>query len=140
MPPSKRVTVLLRPVGEDRQWAEEMLETHHDDIARLSHSSEVRIGRDLTVPERCGTAFLTHVEVCVPLGLEDLEKEARRLAREVERVEAELVRCEGRLAQTDFLKKAPADVVQRERQKKEEYTSAQGKLRQRLELLESYLK
>ncbi len=57
-------------------------------------------------------------ELVVPLeGVIDLGRERERLAAERERLDGQLRSTEGRLANENFTSKAPADVVQREREK-----------------------
>ena len=61
-----------------------------------------------------GTAYL-------PLGeLIDLEKERQRLDKEVQKVQSETKRAEGKLANQGFVSKAPAAVVEEERRKLQE--------------------
>ncbi len=59
-------------------------------------------------------------EVFVPLeGVVDLEKERERLTGEIERVESLLEASRRKLDNRDFLEKAPEDVVEREREKRQ---------------------
>jgi valyl-tRNA synthetase len=56
------------------------------------------------------------VEVFLPLaGLIDLEAERSRLSKELEQAEADIVRRLAKLDNPGFVDKAPANVVQRER-------------------------
>ena len=52
---------------------------------------------------------------------EDKEKELERLGKEKKRLEGEIKRVEGKLSNKGFTEKAPAAVVEEERQKGEKY-------------------
>ena len=52
------------------------------------------------------------VEIFIPLaGLIDLDQEAARLAKELDKVSGELAKVEKKLGNAGFLGKAPEDVV-----------------------------
>jgi valyl-tRNA synthetase len=83
--------------------------------------------------EAVATAVLEGAQVVLPMaGLFDLESERQRLSKLLAASQAEVERLAGRLANEEFLAKAPAAVVQREQEK---LTAAQAQaagLRQRL--------
>jgi len=57
-------------------------------------------------------------EVVIPMeSMVDLEAERARLQKEIKQNEAEIVRLEARLKDSDFLTKAPTSVIDKERQK-----------------------
>jgi valyl-tRNA synthetase len=65
-------------------------------------------------------AVLNRGQVVIPMaGLFDLDAERERLGKQVEEVERELRSLEGKLANEQFTSRAPADVVQRERDRLE---------------------
>jgi len=64
------------------------------------------------------TAVLKDSQVVLPMGgMFDLEAERQRLERQIAAAEAEVERLQGKLANREFLAKAPAAVVEREREK-----------------------
>jgi valyl-tRNA synthetase len=66
------------------------------------------------------TSVLAVGQVALPMaGLFDLDAERERLARQVDEVERDLKALEGKLANEQFTSRAPADVVQRERDRLE---------------------
>jgi len=68
--------------------------------------------------ENALTLVLKQAEVVIPMeSMVDLEAEKKRLQREIEQSQAEIVRLEARLKDNAFLTKAPAAVVDKERQK-----------------------
>lgn len=69
----------------------------------------------IAVPFKYGTAYL-------PLeDLIDLEEEKKRLADEIKHYQAEINRCEQKLSNEGFVAKAPKAVVDKEKEKLEEY-------------------
>jgi len=76
------------------------------------------------------------VEIYLPLaGMVDLEKERQRLAAEIEEMAKGIASSEKLLSNEDFLAKAPAHVVERERNKLADYRQRQAKLQERLQSL-----
>ncbi|HBO11988.1 MAG TPA: hypothetical protein DD491_04300, partial [Halieaceae bacterium] len=72
---------------------------------------------DEAVPA-AATALAGDLEILVPLaGLIDRDAELARLARELGRIEGEVKRLRGKLDNPGFVAKAPAEVVEREREK-----------------------
>ncbi|MGH7481093.1 MAG: hypothetical protein ACRELV_02985, partial [Longimicrobiales bacterium] len=72
-------------------------------------------------------------EVSVPLaGVIDLDRERVRLSAELERLEGQLRSTEARLANENFVGKAPADVVEREREKVDSFREQRDRLAAKL--------
>ena len=64
------------------------------------------------------SALAGHLTVSVPLkGLIDVEAEISRLQKTIQKFEGDLNRCQQKLNNPDYCKKAPADVVQKEQDK-----------------------
>jgi len=93
-------------------------------IQRLGQCEALQIGPDVTKPPEsaskvlpCGTGFQpVNIEVYVPLtGLADLEIERRRLSKERDELAGHLKRLKAKLANENFVNKAPVAVVERER-------------------------
>ena len=80
------------------------------------------------------TAVVTGAKVYLPLkGLIDVEKEMKRLTKELDGAKKELSRIEGKPSNEGFLAKAPEAVVEKEKAKKED-------VKARLTALEDQLK
>src|SRR5690606_34603894 len=78
-------------------------------------------------------ALVGDLKVMVPLaGLIDLDAERSRLEKEIQRREQEVQRIAGKLANADFVAKAPAQVVERERQKQQAAEAALRTLQEQL--------
>ncbi|MEO8624569.1 MAG: class I tRNA ligase family protein, partial [bacterium] len=75
-------------------------------------------------------------EIIVPLaGLIDIKKECERLKTELANLEKQLTSLEARLANPGFVDRAPANIVEAERVKRDEWSTRAGLLRARVEAL-----
>ncbi|MGI6064886.1 MAG: valine--tRNA ligase [Bacillota bacterium] len=87
-------------------------------------------------PEQAASAVVKGVEIFLPLkGLIDLDKEITRVEKEISNMEKELSRLAGKLNNQNFLSKAPAEVVEKERTKAREYEAKKETLLERLKML-----
>ena len=72
-------------------------------------------------------------EIFIPLSdLIDFDKEIERLEKEREKLEGELKRVRGKLSNENFVSRAPANVVDSEREKQKKYEEMMGKVLERL--------
>ena len=77
---------------------------------------------------------LKETEVVIPMeSMVDLEAEGKRLHNEIEQSQAEVARLEARLKDRAFLDKAPAAVVDKERDRLAERKDKLERLKQQLE-------
>jgi len=80
------------------------------------------------------TALVGEMKLLIPMaGLIDKEAEQARLSKEIEKKQQEAQRTEGKLSNSNFVDKAPADVVEKERSKLAEIKVAIEKLQEQLE-------
>jgi valyl-tRNA synthetase len=76
-------------------------------------------------------------ELFVPLaGVIDLEKERARLRGELTRLDGQIGGQEKKLANESFVSRAPADVVEKEREKLAAFREQRGKIAEKLQALE----
>ena len=115
--PSKRTRLMLLPA---EGWAE-TLRGGDGYFRRLAGAERVEILTDRNeVTEKTVSAVITAGELFIPLGdLVDFEKEVARLTKELENLKKETARSEGMLKNPGFLSKAPAHLVQAEKDKLE---------------------
>ncbi|MDX1674293.1 MAG: hypothetical protein R3314_05755, partial [Longimicrobiales bacterium] len=75
-------------------------------------------------------------EVFIPLEeLIDVDRERERLRDELDRIEGLLASTEQRLSNDQFVEKAPAEVVEREREKAESFRDQRARLSRKLTAL-----
>ncbi|MBI2864716.1 MAG: valine--tRNA ligase [Chloroflexi bacterium] len=111
-----------------------MLGEQEDILKQLARIGSLSIVPSLAEKPKQALALLVEaVEIYLPLaGMVDLEAERRRLQREIEATGGEVRRAEAKLANADFVAKAPAAVVEREREKLALNQDKLAKLRERL--------
>lgn len=112
--PAKRIAAIIAAgeYAESLQAERAVLGT----LARLN-LAELQIVSNLeTKPERAYSAVLdSGIQIYLPLaGMIDLDKERKRITAEIDGARADVTRTEAKLG-SDFAQRAPADVVQRER-------------------------
>ena len=113
--PAKRATLILKP---HEGWRD-ALASAEGYFKRLAGASNVEfIDAGTTNPEKSASAVTAPCELFIPLGeLVDVEKELARLEKDLKNVEGEIARANGKLNNAGFISKAPAELVEREKEK-----------------------
>jgi valyl-tRNA synthetase len=126
VPPGAQVEVHLR--SEDAAPLE-ALDRHRHSVMLLARVQELHSNAG-TIPTASAKAVVSGVEIFMPLtGIIDFAEEARRLDRELEKLGKDLSAAQRKMANEDFLAKAPAEVVQKEQQKLQAWTEKLTKLK-----------
>ena len=114
IPPGKKLALLI--AGEPTVLAR--FQAHQMWIMPLARLSAWK-PLEGAAPRGCATAVLPTIRLFIPLeGLIDLEAEETRLSKEMDRLDGDLTRVAGKLANPGFLAKAKPDVVKKERAKR----------------------
>ncbi|MBQ8506251.1 MAG: valine--tRNA ligase, partial [Clostridia bacterium] len=113
--PSKRATLILKPQDG---W-KDALAAADGYFKRLAGASNVEfIAADAANPEKSASAVTVPCEYYIPLGeLVDVEKEIARLSKDLKNVEGEIARTQGKLNNQGFVAKAPAALIEKEKEK-----------------------
>ena len=131
--PSKRTRLMLLPA---EGWTE-TLRNGEGYFRRLAGAEQLEILEDRNaVTEKTVSAVVSAGELFIPLGdLVDFAKEVARLTKELENLKKEMARSEGMLKNQGFLSKAPAHLVQAEKDKLEAARAKVAALVNRIEEL-----
>jgi valyl-tRNA synthetase len=87
-------------------------------------------------PTSVATAVIAGAEVYVPLeGLLDLTQERDRLQKEIAKISKDIEVFSKKLSNTNFIDKAPKEVVEKDTAKLEEFRVKRDKLEQSLRML-----
>ena len=117
LPPALELTVELQ--SEDKSVRATVAD-HQDIILNLARVKALSIAKPGKKPASAATTIIEGGTLFIPLeGLIDFEKEAERLQKRINKVNADLMPVVKKLSNEDFLKKAPADVVAGAREKQE---------------------
>ncbi len=102
-------------------------------IKALAKVESIVVDAAYTPEKTDALAVLPDVEIFMPLkGLIDIDKEKSRLEKEILKVTSELKRVDSKLSNESFVKKAPEEVIQKEKEKLKEYRDILAKLQDSL--------
>ena len=127
-PPSKKVELYV--VTQSKR----LIQLNKDCIMKLSGASELTFVESATDAGGKTVSAVTEIaQIYVPLGeLVDLEKEKARLTAEVERIDGEIARAQGKLSNENFVSKAPKKLVDAELEKVKKYQDMKEKCQAQL--------
>ena len=102
---------------------EAVIKAYEVQLKTLAYAESVALLDDVATAEKQSVSTVCHgAEVILPLaGVLDIADELARLDKEIARLEGEVTRAEKKLANEGFVKKAPAAVVEAEKEKVENY-------------------
>ncbi|HBT20387.1 MAG TPA: valine--tRNA ligase [Peptococcaceae bacterium] len=132
--PSQKVEIIAS-VKDDA--TADIIHRGMDHIKKLAGVSKAEIVIDLKEkPQKSAAAVVSGAEIYVPLeGIIDFEVEIRRIEKELSEISQELKKTDKKLSNEGFLKKAPPQVVEKEKNKKLELEQKKTALEERLKML-----
>ena len=132
--PSKKTEVILHLSDESLT---DVFAKNSGYLETLASAKNVTIlAKDGAKPENAMTAVVNGVEIYLPLaGLIDVEKETARLNKELATLDKEVSRLDKKLSNAGFIAKAPADIVEKEKEKLKGYEEKREAVKQRLAYL-----
>ncbi len=91
-------------------------------ISKLTKVEKIQAQANLDKPAHAAVRIVKNVVVYIPLeGLIDFEKEKEKLLKEMEKLQKQIMQLEQKLANVDYTSKAPAHVIQRDKDRLEEW-------------------
>ena len=131
--PSLGIPLLLQDGDQqDRVQAAQAAEM----LKRLANVTSIDWLEPGQEPPPNALALVGDLRVMVPLaGLIDVDAERARLTKELSRCEADLGRITGKLSNDNFVSKAPAEVVAKERQRAQELQTTLATLAEQMQQL-----
>ncbi len=134
VPQDKKARVMIR--GPKKKLG--LLKHYQGYFERLAGVESMEFGSDLEKPREAATVLVEDMEVFVPLGgLIDLDMERERMTKEMKRLEKMVQGLRLKLANTEFIQKAPQDVVEKEQRKLADFQEKLYKLKSNLKALGS---
>jgi len=129
LPPGEQITVLFRTKSEE---VEERLQENQSFIQSLALVKKFKFGRDLEKPLYSAFVVVRGVEIFVPMERSRMEEEAKRLQKEILKIEKESAFIMKKLSNEQFLSKAPPEIVREVKEKALEFSSQREKLEESL--------
>ncbi|MCC2617319.1 valine--tRNA ligase [Aestuariibacter halophilus] len=132
--PNKPLSVMLRNVSNEDTRRLTLSEAF---LAKLAKVEDIKVlGSDEQAPASA-TALVGEMEILIPMaGLIDKDAELARIRKALEKVEKDFARTEGKLNNENFVSKAPADVIDKEKAKLDDFRIQMEKLRAQQQTIE----
>lgn len=116
------------------QTTNETIEQHRDVIINLARLKSLSVTTTAERPKSSATAVVDGATIFVSLkGIIDVAKESERLEKEINKLANELAGVLKKLENDAFVKKAPAEVVEKVQEKHDRLIEKQQKLRLNLD-------
>ena len=136
IPPGKRADVFIR-AADDR--ITKILNEQESQLRVLGRISTLTIGTDTKKPALSASSVIPQGEIYIPLAeLIDLDGERARLQKELDSQTKYLDRIKKKLSNIDFLGRAPAEVIQAEKDKEKQVEDSIERLNKNLESLSGW--
>lgn len=134
VPLEKKIDILVKTSDKDLQ---ELCFQYEKEFLNLARGNSIQIGKELCKPRGAATGANEFCELFIPLeGIIDIGCELERLKKELLKVEKDLDKTNNKLSNNNFVSKAPPEVIDKEKEKQQEFLSKQEKLNRNIELLE----
>jgi valyl-tRNA synthetase len=129
LPPSEQISVHIRTKSGE---VERILREQESFIQSLAQVKQLNIGKDIEKPLYSAYSLFRDVEIFVPMDRARMEEEAKRLQKEILKIEKESAFVMKKLSNEQFLSKAPQEVVQEVKGKALEFRSQREKIEESL--------
>ena len=132
--PGLKLNVLIKTRHAD---LEATLQKHVGFICELARVDQITIGPDIEKPEVSASSVLGKMDLIIPLaGMMDFEEERNRIEKELKKIAKDLIFLDKKLSNPDFVKKAPAEVIEKDEKRKTSLSEKQAKLEIHLKTIE----
>jgi len=133
VPPGKKADLVIRNVNGHQS----NIESFDDIIKTLGRINKITLGANLEKPDQSATAVVQKMELFVPLkGLIDLDQEIARLSKRLDELKGHLAGVEKKLANENFVNRAPENVVAHEKQNLQDMTAEFDLVKANLDMLQ----
>ena len=133
VPQDKKANVLIRGVAEYRS----KIESFENIIMTLGKIENLTLADEIEKPPQSATAVVKKMELFVPLkGLIDLDQEIARLSKRMNELSGHLQNIEKKLANKNFVDRAPENVVKHENKKLKDMSTEFTLVKANLDMLQ----
>ena len=135
IPPGKPLSLLLQNATENDKTLYNDNQAFIETLAKLEKSEWLNDGDE--APESA-TALVGEMKILIPLaGLIDKDAELARLEKEINKIQVNVDKTTAKLVNKNFVDKAPAAVVEKERSRLAEMTKSVDQLKEQLEKIKA---
>ncbi len=128
--PAKTVNAIIKTSNADEL---DTISANKNFLMKLAKLDSLEYGADLEKPGSAGFRVAGNSEVYIPLeGLLDMEAESKKIKVQIEKIEKELQKVNGKLNNEKFVSKAPEHIIEREKKIQKEYMDKLEKLQDNL--------
>ena len=132
IPPGKLMNAIIN--CEKGRAEAPRLERFREQIRLMAKVDDLAIAEGAAKPSGSAAAGLAGIEIYLPLkGIVDIEAEKKRLGKDLEKITRECEKVEGRLKDARFVERAPADVVEQEKNRYNEMSDKRRRIARILE-------
>ncbi len=131
VPPAKEAGLILNAADGALLDRLRPYETYIRKLGRIS-AVQYNVAR----PHLAASAVAQGIEILMPLAeLIDVDVEKKRLEKEIQRLEGQVVALQNKLLNQDFVSRAPKEIIEKEQKKKENFSETLAKLQENLDRL-----
>jgi valyl-tRNA synthetase len=131
--PSLKLTASIKTYSD---IAEQVLTKNAQYVKSLARAEEITIGTNVRKPEGSATAVKSSMEIYVPLkGVLNIASEIERLNKDISKIETSVASLNKKLFNDDFLRKAPKEIVDKEKSKYDELVTMKERILESIKLL-----
>ena len=117
VPPNKLCKMIVQCNSEQKS----ILNSHSLIIKSLAKIETIEMTEDSKKPSQSATAIVDNMEIFIPLkGIIDFDIEKKRLQKRIKELNNHLIGANSKLKNKELLKRAPKNIVDREKEKKED--------------------
>ena len=132
--PGLKLNALIKTRHAD---LEATLKKHTGFICELARLDQITIGPDVEKPKVSASSVLGEMDLIIPLeGMMDFAEEKSRIEKELKKIEKDLIFLDKKLSNPNFVKKAPAEVIEKDEKRKTTLSEKQAKLEIYLKTIE----
>ncbi|WP_353685029.1 valine--tRNA ligase [Thermodesulfovibrio sp. 3907-1M] len=132
--PSVSLEVFIKPASSR---AEQVLNEGYQFISKLARAKTLKISKDIVRQKGSAVSVKKEFEIYIPVKeMIDIAQEKKRLLKELQKTEADIKFLNKKLMNEDFIKNAPKEVVEKDREKYEELLVKSDKIKDNLKILE----
>jgi len=135
--PGLKLNVLVKTQNDETQKTLQDQSLYIKELARIE---QFEMGSNIEKPNVSASSVLGGMDLIIPLeGIMDFQEERNRVEKELKKIEKDLIFLDKKLSNPNFVKKAPAEVIEKDEQRKTALSEKQVKLQIHLKTIEQAL-